>query len=97
DAHVGAAANIGAGTITCNYDGVNKHRTVIGEGAFIGSNTSLVAPVTIGARANTGAGGTITKDVPDDALGVARSKQVNLQDKAKQLRDRNAAIKAAKT
>lgn len=78
DAEVGAGANIGAGTITCNYDGVNKHRTVIGEGAFIGSDTALVAPVTVGARALVGAGSVITQDVPDDALAIARGRQANI-------------------
>ena len=78
DAEVGAKANIGAGTITCNYDGVNKHRTVIGEKAFIGSNSALVAPVTIGAGAVVGAGSVITKAVPDKNLAVARGKQQNI-------------------
>jgi bifunctional UDP-N-acetylglucosamine pyrophosphorylase/glucosamine-1-phosphate N-acetyltransferase len=77
DATVGARANIGAGTITCNYDGVNKHRTVIGEGAFIGSDTALVAPVRVGARALVAAGSVITQDVPDDALAIARGRQAN--------------------
>ena len=77
DATVGAGANIGAGTITCNYDGTQKHRTEIGEGAFIGSDTALVAPVRIGARAMVGAGSVITEDVPDDALAIARGRQVN--------------------
>ncbi len=77
DAKIGANANIGAGTITCNYDGFGKHKTVIGEGAFIGSNSSLVAPVTIGAGAFTGSGGVITDDVPDDALALGRVRQVN--------------------
>lgn len=77
DAEIGAGANIGAGTITCNYDGVHKHRTVIGEGAFIGSDTALVAPVAVGARALVGAGSVITEDVPADALAVARGRQVN--------------------
>ena len=77
DAEIGAGANIGAGTITCNYDGVAKHRTVIGEGAFIGSDTALVAPVRVGARAITGAGSVITEDVPDDALAIARGRQAN--------------------
>ena len=77
DAEIGAGANIGAGTITCNYDGVNKHRTVIGEGAFIGSDTALVAPVKVGARAITAAGSVITEDVPDDALAIARGRQAN--------------------
>lgn len=75
DAEVGAGANIGAGTITCNYDGVNKSKTVIGENAFIGSNSSLVAPVTIGNGATVGAGSTITSAVDDNALAIARSKQ----------------------
>ncbi|WP_237213749.1 bifunctional UDP-N-acetylglucosamine diphosphorylase/glucosamine-1-phosphate N-acetyltransferase GlmU [Falsiroseomonas oryziterrae] len=77
DAEIGAGANIGAGTITCNYDGVAKHRTVIGEGAFIGSDTALVAPVRVGARALVGAGSVVTEDVPDDAMAVARGRQVN--------------------
>jgi bifunctional UDP-N-acetylglucosamine pyrophosphorylase/glucosamine-1-phosphate N-acetyltransferase len=67
--------NIGAGTITCNYDGVSKHRTEIGAGAFIGSDTALVAPVRVGARALIGAGSVITEDVPEDALAVARGRQ----------------------
>jgi len=75
DASVGAKANIGAGTITCNYDGVNKSRTDIGAGAFIGSNTALVAPVSIGAGAIVGAGSTITKDVEADSLAVTRAEQ----------------------
>ena len=75
DATVGAGANIGAGTITCNYDGYAKHRTEIGEGAFIGTDSALVAPVRIGARALVAAGSVITEDVPDDALAVARGRQ----------------------
>ncbi|HMV37719.1 bifunctional UDP-N-acetylglucosamine diphosphorylase/glucosamine-1-phosphate N-acetyltransferase GlmU [Plasticicumulans sp.] len=75
DATVGAAVNIGAGTITCNYDGVNKSRTVIGDGAFIGSNSSLIAPVTIGAQATVGAGSAIGKDVPDATLAITRAPQ----------------------
>ncbi len=75
DTIVGAKANIGAGTITCNYDGYGKHQTVIGDGAFIGSDAALVAPVTIGARAYIGAGSVITKDVGEDALAVARGEQ----------------------
>jgi bifunctional UDP-N-acetylglucosamine pyrophosphorylase/glucosamine-1-phosphate N-acetyltransferase len=70
DATVGADVNIGAGAITCNYDGVHKHRTVIGDHAFIGSDTMLVAPVSVGHRARTGAGAVVTKDVPDDTLAV---------------------------
>jgi bifunctional UDP-N-acetylglucosamine pyrophosphorylase/glucosamine-1-phosphate N-acetyltransferase len=77
DADLGEGVNVGAGTITCNYDGYNKHKTTIGDGAFVGSNSSLVAPVTIGAGAFLGSGGVVTDDVPDDALALARSKQVN--------------------
>ena len=79
DADVGRNANIGAGTITCNYDGVKKSRTWIGEAAFIGSNTNLVAPVVVGDGAITGAGSTITKDVPPGALGLTRDKQKNIE------------------
>jgi bifunctional UDP-N-acetylglucosamine pyrophosphorylase / glucosamine-1-phosphate N-acetyltransferase len=75
DATIGADVNVGAGTITCNYDGVDKHETVIGAGAFIGTNSSLVAPVTIGEGAYVGAGSVITKDVPPGALAVARGRQ----------------------
>jgi bifunctional UDP-N-acetylglucosamine pyrophosphorylase/glucosamine-1-phosphate N-acetyltransferase len=75
DAEVGAGANIGAGTITCNYDGFFKYRTVVGDGAFIGSNSSLVAPVTIGAGAIVGAGSVVTNDVAPDGLAVARGSQ----------------------
>jgi bifunctional UDP-N-acetylglucosamine pyrophosphorylase/glucosamine-1-phosphate N-acetyltransferase len=79
DAEVGAGTNVGAGTITCNYDGVNKHKTVIEDGAFIGSNTALVAPVTIGAGAYVGAGSTITKNVPPGKLGLTRAPQVIME------------------
>lgn len=79
DAEVGAGSNIGAGTITCNYDGKNKFTTTIGEGAFIGSNTALVAPVTVGKDALVGAGSTITKDIPDGQTGIARGKQIVLK------------------
>src|ERR1700761_289664 len=75
DAHVGANSNIGAGTITCNYDGFSKHKTTIGKGAFVGTNSSLVAPVKIGAGAYIGSGSVITRDVPDDAMAVERSPQ----------------------
>ncbi len=75
DAEVGAGANVGAGTITCNYDGFDKFRTVIGDGAFIGSNSALVAPVTVGAGAIVGAGSVITRDVAADSLAVARGRQ----------------------
>lgn len=80
DALVGEGANVGAGTITCNYDGAKKHRTEIGAGAFIGSNSSLVAPVRIGADSTVGAGSTITHEVPDGHLGVGRVKQRNIPD-----------------
>ncbi|MGZ8781236.1 MAG: DapH/DapD/GlmU-related protein, partial [Thermoanaerobaculia bacterium] len=75
DAEVGADANIGAGTITCNYDGVRKHQTVIEEGAFIGSDSQLVAPVRVGRGAYVGAGSTITKDVPPGSLATSRTPQ----------------------
>lgn len=87
DAHVGANANIGAGTITCNYDGFNKHKTNIGEGAFIGTNTSLVAPINIGARAYIGSGSVITRDVPDDALALERSPQTTREGAAARFRN----------
>jgi bifunctional UDP-N-acetylglucosamine pyrophosphorylase/glucosamine-1-phosphate N-acetyltransferase len=83
DAEVGADTNIGAGTVTCNYDGKYKHKTIIGEGAFIGSDAILVAPVEIGAGAYVGAGSVITKDVPPEALGIERGKQENLEGWAK--------------
>ena len=86
DASVGANANIGAGTITCNYDGSDKHRTTIGEGAFIGSNSALVAPVEIGAGAYIGSGSVITKNVPADALALARGRQVVKEGMASRLR-----------
>ena len=75
DAEVGANSNIGAGTITCNYDGFTKNKTIIGKGAFVGTNSSLVAPVTIGAGAYIGSGSVITRDVPDDAMAIERSQQ----------------------
>lgn len=78
DTEVGEGANIGAGTITCNYDGVNKFKTVIGDGAFIGSNSSLVAPANIGVNATVGAGSIVTKDVGDNELAIARARQKNL-------------------
>ena len=79
DALIGKKANLGAGTITCNYDGTNKSCTIIGDEAFIGSATQLVAPVEIGQRATIGAGSTITKDAPDDTLTLSRSKQISLR------------------
>ena len=86
DATVGANANIGAGTITCNYDGFNKHKTDIGAGAFIGSNSSLVAPVKVGDGAYVASGSVVTANVPDDSLGVARARQVNKAGWARDLR-----------
>ena len=83
DAEIGDKTNVGAGTITCNYDGTNKHKTTIGKESFIGTNSSLVAPVNIGAGAYVGAGSVITKDVPNDALAVGRGKQVIKEDWAK--------------
>ena len=91
DATIGAGANIGAGAITCNYDGFNKHETQIGAGAFIGTNSSLVAPLTIGDGAYIGAGSTITKDVPPDALAVERSQQAAKDGWAARWRARHAA------
>lgn len=93
DAHVGAGANLGAGTITCNYDGFFKYRTEIGAGAFIGVNSALVAPVTIGAGAYVGTGAVITSDVPEDALAIARSRQVVKEGWAKDFRAARADVK----
>jgi len=87
DTQVGADVNIGAGVITCNYNGQSKHRTVIEDGAFVGSDVTIVAPVTIGARAYVGAGSVITKDVPPDALAVGRGHQENIEDWAKRRRE----------
>ncbi len=96
DAVVGAETNIGAGTITCNYDGVNKHETHIGAGAFIGSNSSLVAPVKIGDGALIASGSVITEDVPADTLAFGRARQEMKPGRAAVIRERNLAIKAAK-
>lgn len=93
DATIGANANIGAGTITCNYDGFNKHQTQIGEGAFIGSNTALVAPVTIGDGALIGAGSTITQNVDQNAIGVTRSQQQSIEGGASRFRKRAIGLK----
>ncbi|MBM6595665.1 bifunctional UDP-N-acetylglucosamine diphosphorylase/glucosamine-1-phosphate N-acetyltransferase GlmU [Microvirga pudoricolor] len=93
DATVGASANVGAGTVTCNYDGFGKYRTVIGEGAFIGSNSSLVAPVTIGKGGFTGSGSVITEDVPDDALAVGRARQVVKEGWARTFREKASAAR----
>ena len=78
DAEIGVGVNVGAGTITCNYDGANKHKTIIGDGAFIGSGVELVAPVTVGKGATIGAGATLSKDAPEDQLTVERAKQVTI-------------------
>ncbi len=96
DAVVGAKTNIGAGTITCNYDGFGKHLTEIGAGSFIGSNSTLVAPVKIGSGAYVAAGSTVTEAVPDDALVIGRARQSVKEGRAKVLRVRFAAAKAAK-
>jgi bifunctional UDP-N-acetylglucosamine pyrophosphorylase / glucosamine-1-phosphate N-acetyltransferase len=96
DAVVGAEANIGAGTITCNYDGFLKYQTIIGAGAFIGSNSALVAPVNVGAGAIVGAGSVVTNDVTTDALAIARGKQREITGYAKKFRTKKAAEKAAK-
>ncbi|WP_269929417.1 bifunctional UDP-N-acetylglucosamine diphosphorylase/glucosamine-1-phosphate N-acetyltransferase GlmU [Aminobacter sp. HY435] len=96
DARVGAGANIGAGTITCNYDGYSKFFTDIGEGAFIGSNTSIVAPIAIGARSYIASGSVITDEVPEDALAFGRARQKTLPGKGKELRERFASAAAAK-
>ncbi|WP_336489292.1 bifunctional UDP-N-acetylglucosamine diphosphorylase/glucosamine-1-phosphate N-acetyltransferase GlmU [Methylobacterium nigriterrae] len=96
DAEIGEGANVGAGTITCNYDGVNKHRTLIGAGAFIGSNSALVAPVRVGAGAYVGTGSVITDDVPDGALAVARGRQAVKEGWAEPKRAAMRAEKAAR-
>ena len=98
DAEIGAGTNIGAGTITCNYDGYNKHRTTIGARAFIGSDTALVAPVTVGDGAIVAAGSVITEDVPADALAIARGRQENKPGRAAAMRRetaRETAIRCA--
>src|SRR5207248_11470076 len=88
DSDIGARTNIGAGTITCNYDGVNKFRTIIGEDAFIGSNTALIAPVTVGGGAIVAAGSVVTHDVPADALSIARGQPVDKPGRVAELRVR---------
>ena len=95
DGDVGERANVGAGTIFCNYDGFNKHKTVIGADAFIGSDSQLVAPITIGRGAYVASGTTVISNVPDDALALGRIKQVNKEGYAPKLKARFAAIKAA--
>ena len=96
DATVGAGTNVGAGTITCNYDGINKHLTVIGANAFIGSNTSLVAPVSVGDGAYVASGSVITDDVEPGALALGRARQVNKPGYAENIRARAQALKASK-
>jgi bifunctional UDP-N-acetylglucosamine pyrophosphorylase/glucosamine-1-phosphate N-acetyltransferase len=97
DAHVGANSNLGAGTITCNYDGFSKHKTTIGKGAFVGTNTSLVAPVKIGDGAYIGSGSVITQDVPDDAMAIERNQQTNRDGGAKRYREAKMRDKTPKT
>jgi bifunctional UDP-N-acetylglucosamine pyrophosphorylase/glucosamine-1-phosphate N-acetyltransferase len=96
DADIGAEANIGAGTITCNYDGFFKYRTRIGAGAFIGSNSALVAPVTIGSGAYVGAGSVVSRDVSEDALALARGQQSERPGWAARFRAAMAAKKRSK-
>lgn len=95
DASIGASSNIGAGTITCNYDGVNKHFTQIGAEVFVGSNSSLVAPVAIGDHSYIASGSVITRDVPSQALAFGRARQENKEGVAEKIRARNHALKAA--
>jgi bifunctional UDP-N-acetylglucosamine pyrophosphorylase/glucosamine-1-phosphate N-acetyltransferase len=97
DATLGEGVNIGAGTIFCNYDGVEKHPTVLGDGVFVGSNTELVAPLNIGDRAVIGAGSTITSDVPEDSLAVSRVKQKNVEGWAKRKRRKNHTRSSVKS
>ncbi|OXS99091.1 UDP-N-acetylglucosamine diphosphorylase/glucosamine-1-phosphate N-acetyltransferase [Notoacmeibacter marinus] len=97
DAEIGARSNIGAGTVTCNYDGYAKHRTTIGEDVFVGTHTSLVAPVTIGPGAYVATGSVLTEDVPGDALAIARGRQVNKDGRGKILRERLQAQKQQKS
>ncbi|PHR60391.1 MAG: bifunctional N-acetylglucosamine-1-phosphate uridyltransferase/glucosamine-1-phosphate acetyltransferase [Robiginitomaculum sp.] len=94
DAEIASGVNVGAGTITCNYDGYRKHKTTIGEGAFIGTHTSLIAPVTIGAGAYLATGGVITKDVPADALALGRAPQTHKEGWAKRYREAQEKLKA---
>ena len=93
DSDVGERVNFGCGTVTCNYDGYNKNRCVIGNDAFIGCNTNLIAPVTIGDGAYTAAGSTITDSVPDNSLGIARAKQTNKDEWASKFKEKSLAIK----
>ena len=97
DADIGAGSNIGAGTITCNYDGFGKHKTVLGEAVFIGSNSTLVAPISIGDRAYIGAGSTVVENVSEDALAIGRGRQVEKPGRAKALREKLADRKKQAT
>jgi len=97
DSTVGEKVNIGAGTITCNYDGFEKHQTIIGDGVFVGSNVELVAPVKVGKNASIGAGATITKDVPEGALAISRVKQKNIRGWEKKVRHRREKEKKEKS
>jgi bifunctional UDP-N-acetylglucosamine pyrophosphorylase/glucosamine-1-phosphate N-acetyltransferase len=91
DAEIGSGTNVGAGVITCNYDGVNKHRTLIGDGVFVGSDVTLVAPITVGNGAYIAAGSCITEDVPEDALALGRARQTNKEGWASSKRRQGAA------
>jgi bifunctional UDP-N-acetylglucosamine pyrophosphorylase/glucosamine-1-phosphate N-acetyltransferase len=93
DAEIGEGVNVGAGTITCNYDGVNKSKTIIDDGAFIGSDTTLVAPVRVGRNSYVAAATTVTEDVPEDALAIGRAPQANKKDWAKERRARLKKLK----
>jgi bifunctional UDP-N-acetylglucosamine pyrophosphorylase/glucosamine-1-phosphate N-acetyltransferase len=95
DADIGPACNIGAGTITCNYDGVSKHATTLGAGVFIGSDTQLVAPVAIGAGAYVAAGTTVTEDVPPGALALSRVRQLNLEGWVERRKKKTAGARAS--
>jgi bifunctional UDP-N-acetylglucosamine pyrophosphorylase/glucosamine-1-phosphate N-acetyltransferase len=96
DAEIGAGVNIGAGTITCNYDGVNKHTTIIDDGVFIGSDSTLVAPVRVGKGAYVGAASCITEDVPKDALAIGRGRQIVKEGWAREKREAGKAVKTTK-
>ncbi len=97
DSTLGEDVNIGAGTITCNYDGFEKHRTIIGDRVFVGSNVELVAPVQVGSDASIGAGSTVTKDVPEGALAISRVKQRNIEGWHEKLKTRRSGLKKGKT
>jgi bifunctional UDP-N-acetylglucosamine pyrophosphorylase/glucosamine-1-phosphate N-acetyltransferase len=95
DAEIGTGVNVGAGTITCNYDGVNKHKTEIGDGVFVGSDSTLVAPVKIGKGAYIAAGSCITEDVPQDSLALGRTRQTNKEGWAKAKREKIMTAKGS--